>query len=523
MKRLLVLLSGLYLILTACSDGANQDSASEVACSTATGVYVVTTVTCDGSAVDESQTSNTSFSFTSATAVTRSRGSNACVDQTNWTVAHGQANTVNLTGVGNNSCLTNGSTVASCNGGGMTCNSTDSIDGFQNNFDTCAVSGTTMTIQRTVSSTNNPNNISYCTDGQVERITLTVATQNTLAELDIEGSDPASFGSVSVGGNSSLTLTMSNNGQSAASAISVSGLAAPYSFLGGSYPGTGGYCASTLAAGSSCTMVVQFAPTSAGASTDSIVVDYNDSSAAQQLTHGVSGTGFSGALANLTISGVNPFDYGSNPTGSVTSQSFTVTNSGSGTATSMSGSGLATPFNFQGGAYPGTGGTCGASLAAAASCTIAVDFSPVGTGLFADTIDINYNDGASANVVSRSVQGTGLAPALLVISDGPAYDFGNVQVGFTGDYTFTVTNTGGVTATSIAGLPPSAPFTFQGGAYPGVGGTCTSILGPGLSCLMSVRFSPTVTGLSFETLTLLYNDGVTTPSATRNILGNGTP
>src|SRR5437868_5741285 len=59
----------------------------------------------------------------------------------------------------------------------------------------------------------------------------------------------------------------------------------------------------------------------------------------------------------------------------------------------MGGAGLAAPFTFKGGTYPGTGGTCIATLAAAGTCTVVVTYSPTTTGAHTDTIDITYNDG----------------------------------------------------------------------------------------------------------------------------------
>jgi glutamate-1-semialdehyde aminotransferase len=72
------------------------------------------------------------------------------------------------------------------------------------------------------------------------------------------------------------------------------------------------------------------------------------------------------------------------------------------------GSGLAAPFNFYGGAYPGTGGTCAVTLSAGATCTIMVDFSPVTTGVNSDSITLDYNDGVNLQQATRDIQGTGI-------------------------------------------------------------------------------------------------------------------
>src|SRR5687767_4887487 len=81
------------------------------------------------------------------------------------------------------------------------------------------------------------------------------------------------------------------------------------------------------------------------------------------------------------------------------------------------------------------------------------------------------------------------AEALLTISDPLTYDFGTVVVGNTASKTFTVTNSGGSNATSVAGAALAAPFSYTGGTYPGTGGTCgNSIPRNGGTCTVSVTY-----------------------------------
>lgn len=526
MRKVLPLLALISLFSISCSEAenGNQDSASEVACTSATGVWVISAATCDGSAV--SDLGNISFTFNSSTSLTQGQGTSSCASSMNWDIVLGASdNSLSMTGNGTLTCSASGSSVANCSSGTNNCNNMSDITGHINNFETCAISGSTMTLIRTVSSTNNPNNNSYCADGAAEQITLTQAATNPTgpAVLAITGANPVDFGSVGTGGNSNITLTVVNNGGETATSISGSGLAAPFSFLGGAYPGTGGDCGATLASTATCSIVVQFSPTVAGAANDSVLLDYNDSAAAQQLSHDVTGTGVNGSLAVLTISGADPYDYGALVVGASGTNVFTVSNTGTGTASAISEVGLATPFRFTGGAYPGTAGTCTASLAPAASCTVEVEFAPVIVGVSNDSISLSYNDGTNAQSVDRNLTGTGVAPALLVISNGPTYDFGNVQVGFTSNQLFTVTNTGGFFATGMFGIGLAAPFSFRGGGYPGVGGTCGSTLAPGANCTIDVEFSPTVIGFRLDTINLLYNDGVAAQQANRDVVGNGMP
>lgn len=96
---------------------------------------------------------------------------------------------------------------------------------------------------------------------------------------------------------------------------------------------------------------------------------------------------------------------------------------------------------------------------------------------------------------------------LLEISDGPLYDFGQVSVGDSLLYVFTVTNVGDGTATGLSGLPSPAHFPYEGGDFPGLEGSCGDSLGPGDACAVSVAFTPTDIGFLEGTLAITYDGG----------------
>ena len=64
------------------------------------------------------------------------------------------------------------------------------------------------------------------------------------------------------------------------------------------------------------------------------------------------------------------------------------------------------PFSFKGGAYPG-GGTCGATLASGASCTMVVTFAPTAATASTSNLALTYNDGLQAQSLSATLSGTG--------------------------------------------------------------------------------------------------------------------
>ena len=339
------------------------------------------------------------------------------------------------------------------------------------------------------------------------------------ASLSISDGPTYSYSTVPVGGTSEKTFTITNSGGFIATDIVGSGLAAPFIFKGGNFPGTGGSCTGSLAAGGTCTMVVNFAPTVTGTQSDSIEIAYNDGVSAATSLRALQGIG---ALpASLSISDSPTYNYGTVATGASKDKSFTVTNSGEVTATAMAETGLAAPFAFKGGAFPGTGGTCTSTLAAAASCSVVVSYAPTSTGNHSDSIDLSYNNGLSVQVANRALQGVGAAPALLTLSDAPAYNYGSVAIGGTKLKTFTVSNTGGVSSTSMAGLTLSAPFSFRGGSYPGTGGTCTSVLSPGATCLLVIAYSPSAAETSTITAGVSYFNGAINSSVSLTIEGTG--
>jgi len=393
---------------------------------------------------------------------------------------------------------------------------------------TCGASlsaGANCTIQIEFSPTaavvsNDTVDLSYNDGSSAQNATRNVTgTGITPASLSISESDPYDFGTIGIGGNVNHVFTITNSGSSVATSMSETGLAVPFMFNGGSYPGTSGTCGATLAAGGSCNIEVSFVPVATGLVTDTIVISYNDGGAAQSSSRNIQGTG--AAPAVLTISESDPYDFGTHGVGNSSNHIFTVTNSGGMTATSLSGAGLASPFAFNGGAFPGVGGTCASTLAAGSNCTIDVSYSPTVTGLSSDTIEVHYNDGSVLQISSRDVQGTGANPALLVISEADPYDFGSISTGSNGTHTFTVTNTGGATATSIAGSGLAAPYMFMGGAFPGTGGTCGAVIAAAASCDIVIDFSPISTGVFNDTIQVDYNDGTAAQQATRNITGTG--
>ncbi len=342
------------------------------------------------------------------------------------------------------------------------------------------------------------------------------------ALLSINGGVPFGYGSMNVSTSTDQSLTVANSGTLTATAVSASGLSAPLNFKGGTYPGTGGTCGATLAGGASCTVITTFAPVAGGLISRTLTLDYHNGSIATSATLGVSGTGVALASVAITLPVTNPFDYGSVVIGAAAVDlTITLSNTGEQSATALSSGSISAPYLFKGGSFPGTGGTCGATLTAAGTCTMVVSYLPSSPGVTTDTLVTSYNDGINSQTVNQDVTGTGLNPAILSISNGPSYDFGSKTVGTNTDFTLTVTNSGGATSTTMSSTALIAPFSFKGGTYPGTGGNCSTTLGAGTNCTLVVQFSPVSTGGFSDTITLAYNNGVNATNTTENLTGTG--
>lgn len=271
------------------------------------------------------------------------------------------------------------------------------------------------------------------------------------------------FPPVVAGTSADVTLTLSND---SAVAFTV----AP-TFTGNDatqFRIAGGSCGATLAPAASCTLTARFAPTSSGPKTALLVAGGGP------VTTFLEGTGIT---AGVSLSPLVQH-FGVVVPGQFEDVAFTITN---GTANAF-----AVSVFFSGthaADFRRAGGTCGASLASTASCTVMVRFAPVTSG----TKDATLSIGAGAPTAKLSGFG---------FDDGISYmpshhDFGSVQVGAIANHVFTLSNN------SMAVINPNVSVTGTAFALVTGEGTCAAMgtmLPPGSSCTFVISFSPTSTG-----------------------------
>ncbi len=285
------------------------------------------------------------------------------------------------------------------------------------------------------------------------------------------------FGTVATGVLSPLkTVTLKNSGKATLSGISIAITGANVS----DFPETT-TCTTSLAAGATCLIKVQFKPAAVGARSASVSITDNATGSPQQVP--LSGTGTTAKLSPTSLA------FGTWAVGlTSTVDKVTLTNVGTTalTITSIAVTGT------EAADFPETATTCGASLAAAANCTVSVTFKPSTTG--ARSANLTFTDGASGSPQQVPLSGIGstaeITPRTL--------NFGTLATGLTSavkTVTFKNVGTSAITVTSIAVTGTEAAD------FPETATTCGASLAAAASCTVSVTFKPTATGTRSAALT----------------------
>ncbi|WP_161571031.1 choice-of-anchor D domain-containing protein [Granulicella sibirica] len=296
------------------------------------------------------------------------------------------------------------------------------------------------------------------------------------------------FASTTVGATSAAqVVTVKNTGAAAVTlgTVSFTGTNAT-SFLKSAT--TGG---TSLAAAASCTISVEFKPVTTGALKASLSVADNATGSPQLVS--LAGTG----AAALTVA-VSPtsLTFASTTVG-VTSAAQVVTVKNSGTASVTLGTVSFTGTNAS--SFLKSATTCGTSLAAAASCTISVEFKPATAGSLAASLSVADNATGSPQLVSLA--GTGAATLTVAVSP-TSLTFASTTVGVTSAaQVVTVKNTGTAAVTlGTVGFTGTNATSFLKSAT-----TCGTSLAAAASCTISVEFKPAAAGSLTASLSVADN------------------
>jgi len=280
--------------------------------------------------------------------------------------------------------------------------------------------------------------------GSVNAFNLVNAWPTTAPTLTVSLSPTSlTFASTTVGSTTAAqVVTVKNTGTGAVtlSSETITGTN-PTSFLKSATT-----CGTSLAAGASCTVSVEFKPAAAGALKATLSVADNANGTPQTVA--LSGTGAAAPTFTVSLSPTT-LTFASTTEGLTTAaQVVTVKNTGTGAVTLSSETVTGTnPTSFLKSAT-----TCGTSLAAGASCTVSVEFKPAAAGALKATLSVA--DNATGTPQTVALAGTGVAATTPTVTLTPtSIAFPNTALGSTSDaqvVTVKNTSTVAVTISSIA-------------------------------------------------------------------------
>ncbi|MBI3485004.1 MAG: choice-of-anchor D domain-containing protein [Acidobacteria bacterium] len=273
--------------------------------------------------------------------------------------------------------------------------------------------------------------------------------------------------------------------------LNISGVA-----LSGTNPGdfsiTGNTCSGTpMPSGSSCTLSAAFAPTATGSKNADLVVNSNAPGSPHNIY--LSGTGAGAGVLTLLPTSLN---FGNIKLGTSSApQQSQLTNTGSG-ALAILGISVAGYTIVE---FPKTT-TCGNSLAAGASCSVSVTFTPSDLGTFAAAIHIDTDAVVSPTLIGLAGVGVGGVPS---VSGGAS--FGNQAVNVTSaPQSITLTNVGDMD------LVISAVAVTNNSSIFSQANNCVGTLAPTASCTINVTFTP-LGSLHYTGLLSITHDSYSSP------------
>jgi hypothetical protein len=375
----------------------------------------------------------------------------------------------------------------------------------------------------------NPRARSTANPTDVGAVEFQIATGSTLVVVNPA---PLQFTDVVVSTTVTRDLTVSNNSATTAfvftqntGVVTGTGFSRVTGGVAGNCPTTG--VARTLAAGSSCTIRVQWAaPATPGTATGSVVITGNATVVNAPVTINANAVA---PTFRATVS-PNPLAFGNWATGTTSAPlNLTVTNTGNSNLAALTFGFGASTANFArvtGGTFPAFAPNCGTTLAAGASCTVKVSFSPTAATSYSRNLTVTAT-GATITTSPVVLTGTGVAArAVVSVADLTI----TLPAG-------TTTDTSAVILTNAAPLGTGANLTVNDVAITsgGIGGgavffnlvvgqnACTGqTLPPGGTCTVGVRF----TDLGVPTggsATISFTSNGTPSPATGTITGVVTP
>jgi Abnormal spindle-like microcephaly-assoc'd, ASPM-SPD-2-Hydin len=282
-----------------------------------------------------------------------------------------------------------------------------------------------------------------------------------------------------------ITVTITNGGNAALHVTGVTFAGTnPTDFALASDTCTG----TTVAISATCTVGVTFTPSGTGARQANLQIADDASGSPQILA--LIGSGLAASTPAVTITPASPVMFPSTAQGVASAPVVvTVTNSGNATLniTTVSIAGT------NAGDFAAATNTCnGAALAANATCTVGVTFTPGATGTRTATFQVADNASGSPQSATLTGLGTANGPGVTITPVGTVTFANTMQNVTSAPMTVTVTNSGNaalnISAVAITGA--------NAGDFAVATNTCTSgAIAATASCTVSITFTPTAVGL----------------------------
>ena len=325
-------------------------------------------------------------------------------------------------------------------------------------------------------------------DSEIETSPAQISLQGTSLPGPLVSLSPPSlaFSDQLVGTTSaSQGVTLTNNG---VATLNISSMA-----ISGDFAQTNN-CGNRVAIGVSCTITVSFSPTVDGPSSGAVTITDDAGNSPQTIS--LTGNGTSpGVSLNPTSLAFGDQLVGS-PSGTLP---ITLTNTGTA---ALNIAGIVSAGDFA------QTNDCGATVAAAASCTITVSFSP--TQLGPESGSITVTDDAPTSPQVANLSGNGVAPGVMLSTT--SLIFPDQPQGTTSSpLPVTLTNTG-TAPLNIAGIVSTGDFAQTN--------DCGSVVSAGASCTITVTFTPTQLGAESGSITIT-DDAAGSPQVI-SLSGNGT-
>jgi len=313
---------------------------------------------------------------------------------------------------------------------------------------------------------------SNASDSTVSVALAGTGTQGSLA------ANPSSvnFGSVLVGSNGSVSVTISNPGTAALSITGATIAGAGFSMT--SLP------PQSLNPGQATSFTATLTPTSAGSPTGTVSIVSN--APGSPLKINLSGS-VPAAQAQISIS-PSALAFNTVAVGSSATQNFTLTNTGNAalniTAAGITGSGYTTNLSAP------------ATIAPGANSTFTVTYAPTSEGSASGSVSLTSNAPGSPEAITLSGTGLQAQPA----ANPTSTTFANVAVGNSNSQPITLKNNGNTTLTFS-----QVSVTGSSSGFSVTGISTTTTIAAGASTTFNAVFTPTLAGTVSGSVVLTTN------------------